>query len=92
MVWCKVHFWLVGYSKIMGNLGVPPRAQKVTDIGFFSPKSKVTVFRSYRQILNLVSLFLDGQYFLRFVLDGFESLISFSSHACAAADGDALPR
>jgi hypothetical protein len=36
-----------------------------------------------------ISLFLDGQYFLIFVLDGFESLISFSSHACAA--DDALP-
>jgi hypothetical protein len=28
-----------GLQKIMGNLGVPPRAQKVTDIGIFcSPK------------------------------------------------------
>jgi hypothetical protein len=35
-------------------------------------------------------LFLDGQYFLIFVLDGEKLQISFSSHACVAAD--ALPR
>jgi hypothetical protein len=35
-------------------------------------------------------LFLDGQYFLMFVLDGEKLQISFSSHARAAAE--ALPR
>jgi hypothetical protein len=52
-----------GIWKIMGNLGVPPRAQKVTDTIYWDFLfTKITVFRSYKTFLYDI-LFLGQTHF-----------------------------